>query len=68
MSIDQGDWDDGARASASTLLARAAAAARHGAAQQFVLRWGQFQRDSGGDEIGEPSVVRFADIMPVQVL
>ena len=29
MSIDQGDWDDGARASASTLLARAAAAARH---------------------------------------
>lgn len=29
MSIDQGDWDDGARASASMLLARAAAAARH---------------------------------------
>jgi len=29
MSIDQGDWDDGARASASTLLARAAAAVRH---------------------------------------
>ena len=28
MSIDQGDWDDGARASASTLLARAAAATR----------------------------------------
>jgi len=29
MSIDQRDWDDGARASASTLFARAAAAARH---------------------------------------
>lgn len=29
MSIDQGDWDDGARTSASTLLARAAAAVRH---------------------------------------
>jgi len=29
MSIDQGDWDDGARASASTLLVRAAAAVRH---------------------------------------
>jgi hypothetical protein len=28
MSIDQGDWDDGARTSASTLLARAAAASR----------------------------------------
>jgi len=29
MSVDQRDWDDGAPASASTLLARAAAAARH---------------------------------------
>src|SRR4051812_9748020 len=29
MSVGQGDWDDGARTSASTLLARAAAAARH---------------------------------------
>jgi hypothetical protein len=28
MSIDQGDWDDGARSSAGTLLARAAAATR----------------------------------------
>jgi hypothetical protein len=29
MSVDQRDWDDGAPASARTLLARAAAAARH---------------------------------------
>ena len=30
MSVDHRVWDDGARARASTLLARAAAAARHG--------------------------------------
>lgn len=29
MSVDQRDWDEGVRSSASTLLARAAAAARH---------------------------------------